>query len=73
MKTYKFKTNINCGGCVRAVTPKLDQLPSVENWQVDTEHPDKILTVSVSNQSSKSIKEAVNKAGFNAEQIPEDK
>ena len=26
METLKFKTNINCGGCVKSVTPHLNQL-----------------------------------------------
>jgi copper chaperone len=25
MKTLQFKTNINCGGCIKAVTPTLNQ------------------------------------------------
>ncbi len=26
MNTYKFKTNINCGGCIAGVTPFLNKL-----------------------------------------------
>ena len=45
MKTLQFKTNINCGGCLKAVTPTLNQQAGTGNWQVDTASPDKILTV----------------------------
>src|SRR5690606_30291200 len=42
---FKFKTNINCGGCIAAVTPHLDRLDGVIRWEVDTDNKDKILTV----------------------------
>jgi copper chaperone len=71
MKTYKFKTNINCGGCVRAVTPQLDQLEEVESWQVDTDHPDKILKVTTEFGNQQLLIEAVERAGFKSESIPE--
>ena len=45
MKTQTFKTNINCGNCVRAVTPTLNAEPAICEWQVDTASPDKLLTV----------------------------
>ena len=41
MKTLKFKTNINCGGCVSKVTPFLNNQEGVESWEVDTVNPDK--------------------------------
>ncbi len=31
--TLKFKTNINCGGCIKAVTPHLDKAEGVKSWQ----------------------------------------
>ncbi|MDN3581624.1 heavy-metal-associated domain-containing protein [Mucilaginibacter flavus] len=45
MKTLKFKTNIKCGGCIAAVTPSLNALKNVKHWEVDTNNPDKILTI----------------------------
>ena len=45
MKTLKFKTNINCGGCISKVTPFLNKQEGVESWEVDTSNPDKILTI----------------------------
>lgn len=60
MKTLKFKTNINCGGCVKAITSKLNQLDSITNWQVDTDNLDKILEV----QSATGDPQLVKRAGF---------
>ncbi|WKN43555.1 heavy-metal-associated domain-containing protein [Tunicatimonas pelagia] len=67
MKTHTFKTNINCGSCVRAVTPHLNQVTSVESWEVDTDHPDKVLTVEMQSGSAHDVVEAVEKAGFSAQ------
>ena len=64
MKTLTFKTTINCGGCVKAVTPNLDRLEEVESWQVDTDHPDKILNVESTTGDRQPVIEAVQKAGF---------
>ena len=64
METLKFKTNINCGGCVKSVTSHLNQLDSVESWQVDTNNPDKILEVKSETGNQQPVMEAVKKAGF---------
>lgn len=68
MKTFQFKTNIHCGGCVSGVTPFLNQLMGIE-WKVDTESPDKVLTVSSENILEEEIIQAVKKAGFEIEKI----
>lgn len=69
METYKFKTTINCGNCVKAVTPHLNKLEGVEEWKVDTDNPDKVLEVKSGSLDAQQIKSTVEKAGFKAEQI----
>ena len=69
METLRFKTNINCGGCVAKVTPFLNQLEEIENWKVDTANADKILTVEGDKISCESIKSAVKQAGFRIDEI----
>ena len=66
-KILKFKTNINCGGCVAKVAPLLDQTGGIANWEVDTASPDRILTVHSSGVTEYEIVTKVNQAGFNAE------
>ena len=44
-KAYRFKTNLQCGNCVSKVKPALDTAEGIVRWDVDTENPDKILTV----------------------------
>lgn len=64
MKTLHFKTNINCGGCIKAVTPTLNQQAGAGNWQVDTANPDKILTVNTDKLTPQQVVQAVEQAGF---------
>ena len=72
MDTLKFKTNIKCAGCIATVTPYLDNLTEVENWEVDTVNPDKILTVSSERISPEEIISKLKEAGYNAETIKAD-
>ena len=67
MKTLKFKTNINCGNCIRSVTPHLNDLMDVDSWQVDTDNPDKILVVASDSGNIEEVINAVEKAGFKIE------
>ncbi len=69
METLQFKTNINCGGCIAKVTPFLNQVEEIEEWRVDTNNPDKILTISGEELSCDLIVETIEKAGFKAEQV----
>ena len=69
MKIVKFKTNINCGGCIKSVTPFLNELDNIDLWRVDTDNPDKILEVSLDDDNDAIVIEAVKKAGFIIEKI----
>ncbi|MGB3618669.1 MAG: heavy-metal-associated domain-containing protein [Catalinimonas sp.] len=66
MKTLRYKTNINCGGCVATVTPYLNDAPGVEAWRVDTAHADKLLTVE-GDFSDEEVRKRVEEAGFKIE------
>lgn len=63
----KFKTNINCGGCVKAVTPHLNQAVGIVNWKVDTENPDKILSIETDRLTAEEIITIIDKAGYTAQ------
>ena len=70
METLKFKTTIKCSGCVAKATPFLNEKVGKENWEVDTENPDKILTVvKDENLSESEVIKAVQEAGFKAEKL----
>lgn len=70
METLKFKTNIKCGGCIATVTPFMDKLSNIESWEVDTQNPDKVMTVKVEEGTdANSITNAVKQAGYQIEKI----
>lgn len=69
MKTLKFKTNINCGGCISKVTPFLDKQEGVDAWKVDTNNADKILTIESNGATEDEIKATLEKIGFKAESV----
>jgi copper chaperone len=66
---YQFKTNINCGGCIAAVTPFLNGSDKIKHWEVDTQNPDKILTVETDDISAEKVSEIINSAGYKAQEI----
>lgn len=59
----QFKTNINCGSCIRSVTNFINDVEDIDKWEVDTNNPDKILTVEGA-VSAELVVEAVEDAGF---------
>lgn len=69
MMEVDFKTNINCGSCVKAVTPRLQQVKGLLNWKVDTDNPDKILHVQMDGDVAAAVIEAVQKSGFQIQAI----
>ena len=69
MTTLKFKTNINCSNCVAKVTPFLNRKEGVQSWNVDTENPDKILTVETDELSAEDVIKVIKRTGFEAEKI----
>lgn len=66
---HQFKTNIMCGSCIAKVTPYLDKNNDIRHWEVDTQNPNKILTVETENLTDEMVKEIVKEAGYKAEPI----
>jgi len=70
MNTLKFKTNLNCSACVKAVTPSLNAFGKIKSWEVDTNDPDKILSVQTNDDLGDSeIIEMIKDRGFYAERL----
>jgi copper chaperone len=68
MKSYKFKTNISCGGCITSVTPYLNELKDAE-WTVDTDDKRKVLEVKTESLTQKEIIDKVHEAGYEAQPL----
>lgn len=69
MNTLKFKTTIKCGGCIATVTPFLNKIEGISNWSVDTNSPDKILTVETESVNPDEITNTLKNAGYQANLI----
>ena len=74
MNQIQFKTNINCGGCIKSVTPFLNALEEIDAWQVDTAVAEKILTVETELSQieiEQKVITAVSSAGFTIQKLYE--
>lgn len=74
MNQIQFKTNINCGSCIKSVTPYLNALEEIDAWQVDTAAAEKILTVDTEQsptEMEQKVISAVSSAGFTIQKIAE--
>ncbi|SEM78008.1 Copper chaperone CopZ [bacterium A37T11] len=67
----KFKTNINCSGCLAKVTPFLNETAGQGQWKVDINNPDKVLFVAEPSVSMEDVINSVHNAGFSIEVLPE--
>jgi len=72
MKDLKFKTNINCQNCVKAVSGFINDVEGIESWKVNTDDPNKFLNVKGEAIESAAIIEAVEDAGFDIEWVSAD-
>ena len=68
-QALKFKTNINCNNCIRSVSGFLNDVKEIEHWEVNTENPEKILTVDGEKVTVEMVVEAVEDAGFDIEEV----
>lgn len=70
METLKFKTNIKCSGCIATVTPFLNKTVGENNWQVDIQAPEKVLTVQATDKAKETeVIQSLQEAGYKAEKI----
>jgi Cu2+-exporting ATPase len=67
-KTLKFKTNINCGHCIATVKPHLDKIAE-NQWDVDTDNADKILTVTSNKITAEQVIDSIQEAGYKIESL----
>jgi len=68
-KELKFKTTLDCGGCVSKVKSDLDNATGIQEWNVDTANADKTLTVSSKGITEDEVITIIKSKGFKAEPI----
>ena len=70
MDTLQFKTNIKCSGCIAKATPFLNEVAGKDNWMVDVQDPNKVLTIATSTDiDERVLMAAIENAGYTAERI----
>lgn len=70
MKKLKFRTSAKCGGCTAKIDGELTKILPAGSWSFDLSSPDKTLTVTDSPVEAAKIAQAVQAAGYRAEEIP---
>ena len=68
MDTLKFKTDIKCTGCIEKVGPPLDARIGKNNWQVDVQSADRILTVQTDSSGGEVI-DTIKESGYEATKV----
>lgn len=70
-KELKFKTTLDCGGCVSKVKSDLDNATGIQQWNVDTANADKILSVNSTGITQEEVIAILKSKGFKADPIAE--
>jgi copper chaperone len=64
----KYKSTIQCSGCIAKVTPVLDEVAGKGQWSVDLTSPTKTLTIEPDVAAEK-VARALAQVGYKAEPI----
>lgn len=69
MTIVKYKTNIQCSGCIKSLTPVLNNLDNIDSWKVDLDNQDRILEVELDDDNKEEVFNAVKGLGFEIEEV----
>lgn len=67
MKTIRFKTSVNCKGCLAKVTGALDNVVGIAKWDINLNDENKILSVETDGVDPQTIIETLKNLGYKAE------
>ena len=62
-----------CSACLAKVTPALNKVAGAENWTIELNNPDKILSVTNDNTSPAELINALKNAGYTGKELSEGK
>lgn len=66
--TQIFKSNINCSSCERMVANTLNEHPNIDDWSVNFDSPEKILSIEGA-IDAKELSDLLNDLGFEIKAI----
>lgn len=67
METLTLKTDLHCNSCVNKVEPILSSNPGIEEFTINLEHPDKIVSIKGKELNSHDLISKFQDAGYHAE------
>ncbi|WP_210464915.1 heavy-metal-associated domain-containing protein [Rufibacter roseolus] len=67
MEILKFKTNVSDQDGIAKVSPFLGKVKEIENWKIDTQTQENILSISGSGLDPQKVENALEDAGYQAE------
>jgi copper chaperone CopZ len=70
MEALTLKTDLHCNSCVSKVEPILLSNSDIEEYTIDLEHPDKIISIKGKDLQSQDLISKIHDAGYHAEVTP---
>jgi copper chaperone CopZ len=67
MEALTLKTDLHCSSCVNTVDPILSSDTSIKEYNIDLNHPDKLITIKGSSLNSQDVITRIRDAGYAAE------
>lgn len=69
MEQIILKTDLSCKHCVMKVEPVLKSEPGIENYSINLEHPDRLVTITFEDANIDSVIAGFKAVGYSAEKI----
>lgn len=69
MDKIQFKTDLSCQHCVKTVEPILKNESGIKNYDINLEHPDKLVTIESEGADIDLVIGKFNEAGYRAEKV----
>jgi copper chaperone CopZ len=67
MEALTLKTDIHCSSCVDTIEPILSGDTNIDEYNIDLQHPDKLITIKGSNLNGQKIISEIRNTGYAAE------
>ena len=67
MEALTLKTDLHCNSCVNKVEPILSSNPDIEEYNIDLEHPDKIISIKGKDLKRQELISKIHDVGYHAE------
>jgi copper chaperone CopZ len=67
MEELTIKSDLHCSSCVKTIEPILSADTNIDEYDIDLEHPDKLISIKGSNLNGQRIISEIQNAGYAAE------